>query len=1078
MSDSRSNPVVLYGVRGRADQFVGVPEVLQKRGVWTQYERLWGEEIAWGGHVHPQVIRRAGAVVCADLTHNGHVRAVRVARKYGVPSVLLVDGVVEWSNVMLNRWLGKRYLRPAPEDVVLCSGALHADILAAMGNSVVVTGLPRLAGFAEQVEQLRALRGSSNAPKQRRILITTANFPAGNERAKHRILVCLGALRDAMLAADVHPVWRVTGGLCEALGVQPDTQALAESLADADALITTASTVAIEGMLSGIPTGVLHPHPWPLWVPGVWEWKPGVQIDQVELQSVRMKLDESRSICKAAEGSINRLRGGTLAVEPESDAGLERQAGAFIEMLLDPSSEQISLQNRLRDGMHQDNGPAAVADSIEQAAKHVGCTRSEHTDQKKPIEPIEPIGPTRIQVPRDAGTPRLMKNIVSLIVSREWPAHAVSAWSARMSRIYEESPDLGYRFHTVHVATDPSDYEESGVLYDPQAPNQHIVTLEPSDDTATRMRRVVDAVGMLEPDIVIPNEGDLAFNVCACLRGRGARSLVVLHHDAWSMREELCTYSRWDALVIAGDDDGTQEEWVAEFAGANPMRIPYGVPVVSERVRHADDVPIELAYIGTIAQGRRRVFDLLGVLGELDRQGVRYRFHLVGDGPDLESWIERSRLGGISERVTIHGRLAANAVERLLCSIDLCLLVSESEGAGMTMVEAMGAGVVPCVTDTGGGVSRIIQDGVDGIVVPVGACNEMASRIAGLAAAPGSIDNMSDAARSCIRTRDLDTQTMARRYARVFDGVLNSKPRTMPSDDCARLSPSKIIRHADSEDESDAWIRNNLALAGYRAVSEGGFAEGCDSVLVRASDPRPSQRQVEEWRGRGLGVAVSPNMCLDRREYGAEQAVASLLERGHMRIAICAAPGQTNRVARIAQNEVRIVGFIDPLAQQGDTHLGLPAAHPEIADTILSPDAIMLMGGIAEPLLYEMCRPVGNQVLREFVDMSAAEASISLSGINDLAHDVRDGRHVVLLTDTGASVLIEQRIGCTTISIEISDCTAPVDMPSTMGTDCVLGVAMLELTDQVNTAARKWHAAGGIVRSFPGKIEIMGDVAR
>jgi glycosyltransferase involved in cell wall biosynthesis len=1075
VSSARTTEIVLYGVRGRADQFVGVPEALQRRGIGTLYERLWGEEIKWGGHVHSQLIRRASAVVCADLTHNGHVRVVRMARKHNVPSALLVDGVVEWSNVMLNKWLGKRYLRPAPEDVVMCSGPLHAEILGAMGNRTEVTGLPRLTGFGALVEQHRAEREHAREPKQRRVLITTANFPAGNESAKRRILVCLEALRDAMRCASVQPIWRLTGGLCEAIGVPQDSHTLAESLAAADALVTTASTVAIERMLAGVPCGVFHPHPWPLWVPGVWEWKPNVPCADEELQLVRSKIDESSIVCSTADEAIERLRGGSAAAGPRDSLGLEQQAGSFIESLLQPSEEQMCLQSRLRDGMYLGDAPECVAGVLERVARREDGASGGTTGEQ--IQ-IESYGPTCIETPSAAVGSAEIKTVVSFVVARDWPAHAVGAWSSRMSRVFEEMPEHGYRFHTVHVVTDPRSYEETGVLQDLKERGHHIITLDPSEDTAARMGRIVDAVGNLKPDIVVPNEGDIAFAACACLRDRGARQLVVLHHDAWSMRRELCTYSGWDALVIGGGAEGDDAKWDGGLCGEVSGRIPYGVPVIGKRSARVNGAPLELAYIGTITQDRRRVFDLIEVLRGLNQRGIRYVFHLVGDGPDLESWIDRARLAGVDDRVAVHGRVSSKSVERLLHRIDICMLVSESEGVGMTMFEAMGAGVVPCVTDTGGGPSRIVRDGVDGMVVPVGACEEMAVRIAGLVAQPGSLESMSCAACACIRAHSLDVRTMARRYAAVFDCVLESERQRTPSDDCVRLSCTENIRHPDCPEESDAWCRDSLTHAGYRAVSTGLSAQGCDAVLVGACDARPTSEQVDGWRESGLGVAISPNMCLDRREQSAEGAVVSLLDRGCQRIAVCAAPGQTNRVARMAFNEKRIVGFVDPLAARGDTHLGLPAAHPEDAGAVLGPDAVLLLGGVAEAVLFELCKPIAGSVVRECVDTSAGDFSACQRGIDELAQDIRDNRRVVLLTDPGASVLLAQQIGVGVEVIEIKDCGAPIDLSHASTEDGVLGIAMLEATEQADMAAMRWIRRGGVVRSFPGKIEMKGDIAR
>jgi hypothetical protein len=87
-----------------------------------------------------------------------------------------------------------------------------------------------------------------------------------------RVQHMLAELRDETIARGLRVRWRIDAALARTLGVDPDTAPLADTLAGATATITTASTLAVESMLAGVPTAVAHPHPWPLWVPAAWVW--------------------------------------------------------------------------------------------------------------------------------------------------------------------------------------------------------------------------------------------------------------------------------------------------------------------------------------------------------------------------------------------------------------------------------------------------------------------------------------------------------------------------------------------------------------------------------------------------------------------------------------------------------------------------------------------------------------------------------------------------------------------------------------------------------------------------------------
>jgi len=88
---------------------------------------------------------------------------------------------------------------------------------------------------------------------------------------------------------------------------------------------------------------------------------------------------------------------------------------------------------------------------------------------------------------------------------------------------------------------------------------------------------------------------------------------------------------------------------------------------------------------------------------------------MVGDGPDRAACEARARELGVRDRVRFVGAQAE--VESLLPLADLFLLPSEYESFGLAALEAMACGTPP-IAFAAGGLPEVIEDGVDGRLLP------------------------------------------------------------------------------------------------------------------------------------------------------------------------------------------------------------------------------------------------------------------------------------------------------------------------------------------------------------------------
>ena len=95
----------------------------------------------------------------------------------------------------------------------------------------------------------------------------------------------------------------------------------------------------------------------------------------------------------------------------------------------------------------------------------------------------------------------------------------------------------------------------------------------------------------------------------------------------------------------------------------------------------------------------------------------RHRLLLVGDGPERSNAEYRVHELGLQDRVHFLGK--QDEVHQLLPLADLLLMPSKLEAFGLVALEAA-ACRVPTISTRQGGVPELIEDGVNGRLLPVG----------------------------------------------------------------------------------------------------------------------------------------------------------------------------------------------------------------------------------------------------------------------------------------------------------------------------------------------------------------------
>ncbi|MEP6668559.1 MAG: glycosyltransferase [Chthoniobacter sp.] len=137
--------------------------------------------------------------------------------------------------------------------------------------------------------------------------------------------------------------------------------------------------------------------------------------------------------------------------------------------------------------------------------------------------------------------------------------------------------------------------------------------------------------------------------------------------------------------------------------------------------------PLKILAGGNL-EGRKGVALALEGLAIAKKAGARFVYRVTGCGPELEHLQRLAERLGIADEVRLGQGFTREDYTRELQDTDLYLLPSLREGGGLTMMEAMLAGCVPIVAETGGP-GTAVADGC-GVRVPIESPQQMAREIA------------------------------------------------------------------------------------------------------------------------------------------------------------------------------------------------------------------------------------------------------------------------------------------------------------------------------------------------------------
>jgi glycosyltransferase involved in cell wall biosynthesis len=307
-----------------------------------------------------------------------------------------------------------------------------------------------------------------------------------------------------------------------------------------------------------------------------------------------------------------------------------------------------------------------------------------------------------------------------------------------------------------------------------------------------RVTAILRALAEFQPTAVVGCLGQASYEVLRYAPA-GVRRVAMIQADHPMFYDTLSPYAEnLDDIVGVSRLITTRLEGIEAFRHAAKHYLPYGVAMPSgfqPRVVH--NRPLRVLYFGRLINGQKRVYLFPTILAGLTTAGIPFQWTIAGEG-DQRAQLERVMRSPTPEQeVTIVEAVPYDKVPALLQAHDVFLLASDAEGLPLSLLEAMGHGLVPVITDLESGVREVVDAG-NGMLVAVDDAEGYARAIVHLHHHRSALAAKSAAAHARVEA-EFSVAAMTDRWLRVLSPTA-IQPATWPTNQ--RVHPPKALaRH-------------------------------------------------------------------------------------------------------------------------------------------------------------------------------------------------------------------------------------------------------------------------------------------
>ncbi|ORT60126.1 glycosyltransferase family 4 protein [Streptomyces sp. CB03238] len=247
--------------------------------------------------------------------------------------------------------------------------------------------------------------------------------------------------------------------------------------------------------------------------------------------------------------------------------------------------------------------------------------------------------------------------------------------------------------------------------------------------------RIAAHLKSLEADVVVGTRPGLNVHIARQARRgpvRVGQEHLTLDSHGYRLRREIGhRYALLDAITTVTEADARSYRAKLKLPGVRIDSVPNSVPAPS--VAPADTAAKWVVAAGRLTRVKR--YDLLvEAFAKVVAARPDWRLRIYGSGDATGN--ERNALRALIEARGLHNHVflmgTANPLEPEWVKGSIAAVTSRLESFGMTIVEAMRCGLPVVSTDCPHGPGEIIEDGVDGRLVPVGDVDAIADALLAL----------------------------------------------------------------------------------------------------------------------------------------------------------------------------------------------------------------------------------------------------------------------------------------------------------------------------------------------------------
>lgn len=189
------------------------------------------------------------------------------------------------------------------------------------------------------------------------------------------------------------------------------------------------------------------------------------------------------------------------------------------------------------------------------------------------------------------------------------------------------------------------------------------------------------------------------------------------HHHGDEKYIERITNScqKMDYLVLVSDSLRRFYKKKLKDTKCKCVYIPNILESVPEKL--SDQTEKRLISVGRLSP-EKGFGDLVDVFVSLHEKRPDWRLEIIGDGAQKNLVCDKIYLNQLTDFVTVHGYQKKDYIDSFLNESSIFVMTSFTESFGLVLIEAMSHGL-PCVAfDSAEGANDLIEDGVNGYLIP------------------------------------------------------------------------------------------------------------------------------------------------------------------------------------------------------------------------------------------------------------------------------------------------------------------------------------------------------------------------